>query len=1063
MIDRIFEFALRQRILVLLATFALVTIGAWSALRLPIDAVPDITNVQVQINTQAGALSPEEIERQVSFPIETEMAGLQGLEEVRSLSKFGLSQITLVFAEGTDIYRARQLVSERLQSAREDLPDGVEPELGPISTGLGEIYFYALEYAEAATNKPPTRYDQLMELRQVQDWIVKPALRAVPGVADIETSGGYQKQIVVQPDARKLIDAGLSFEQFAALIAENVENVGGGPLQKGGELITIRTLGRIQNLDQLRNLPIKFGAAIQPLLVRDLAEVNLGSRFRTGAATVNGREALVAYTLMLTGENSRLVAQRVHAALQEAQKKLPAGIVARTLYNRSELVGRTIGTVRTNLFEGAVLVIAVLFALLGNWRAALIVAAAIPLSMLFAITGMVQSRISGNLMSLGAIDFGLIVDGAVVVAENAVRLIAQKQARLGRLLTKPERLQTILNSSRQVGAPMVFGVVIITLVYIPILALGGIEGKMFKPMALTVILALTGALMMALTLTPVLCYYLLRSVRIPKEAGHDAEDTFVMRGFKRLYRPILHFALARRWVVVAVTLITLGLSILQFARLGAEFIPQLDEGSFVIQMVRATSVALDDSLDMQEKAEQVILKDFPEIESVFSRIGTPEIGTDPMGANLADAFFTFAPKEKWRVGMKKDELLEQIARTLERKVPGQNNLFTQPIEMRFNEMLEGARSDIAVKIYGEEFSELQRIAYQAREILERIPGTREIEFDSDNLGMAPVLEIIPDREAMRRYNVHTAEMNELVETALAGRTVGKFIDGNRRFDIVVRLSETNRTQIRELSHLPVRVGDTGMVPLGKVAKLELRDQVNMIEREGGRRRAGIEINLATRDLQTWVNRASAALAPLKLPEGYYIEFGGQFKNLLQARQRLMFVVPMALLMILFLVYAAFENMSQALLIFFCVPFAVTGGVFALALREMPFSISAAVGFIALSGIAVLNGIMLLSFINQLRAEGRNLNDAVMEGSLTRLRPKLMTALVASLGFVPMALATGAGAEVQRPLATVVIGGIISSTFLTLVLLPTLYLWIERRRDTVDRMAGPTTDRVNMQT
>jgi cobalt-zinc-cadmium resistance protein CzcA len=586
---------------------------------------------------------------------------------------------------------------------------------------------------------------------------------------------------------------------------------------------------------------------------------------------------------------------------------------------------------------------------------------------------------------------------------------------------------------------------------------------MFKPMALTVILALTGALMMALTLTPVLCYYLLRSVRIPKEAGHDAEDTFVMRGFKRLYRPILHFALARRWVVVAVTLITLGLSILQFARLGAEFIPQLDEGSFVIQMVRATSVALDDSLDMQEKAEQVILKDFPEIESVFSRIGTPEIGTDPMGANLADAFFTFAPKEKWRVGMKKDELLEQIARTLERKVPGQNNLFTQPIEMRFNEMLEGARSDIAVKIYGDEFSELQRIAYQAREILEKIPGTREIEFDSDNLGMAPVLEIIPDREAMRRYNVHTAEMNELVETALAGRTVGKFIDGNRRFDIVVRLSETNRTQIRELSHLPVRVGDTGMVPLGKVAKLELRDQVNMIEREGGRRRAGIEINLATRDLQTWVNRASAALAPLKLPEGYYIEFGGQFKNLLQARQRLMFVVPMALLMILFLVYAAFENMSQALLIFFCVPFAVTGGVFALALREMPFSISAAVGFIALSGIAVLNGIMLLSFINQLRAEGRNLNDAVMEGSLTRLRPKLMTALVASLGFVPMALATGAGAEVQRPLATVVIGGIISSTFLTLVLLPTLYLWIERGRDAVDRMAGPTPDRAGMQT
>jgi cobalt-zinc-cadmium resistance protein CzcA len=911
-----------------------------------------------------------------------------------------------------------------------------------------------LEYAADATNKPATRHEQLLELRQVQDWIVKPAIRSVPGVTDVETCGAYERQIVIHPDPQKLVDAGLSFDELAAIIGENVRNAGGGPVQKGGELVTIRTLGRVKDVDEIGTLPVKFGAAVQPLLVRDVAQVGIGSAFRTGAGTVNGREGLVAYALMLTGENSRAVAQRVHEAMQDLQKKLPPGVVARTLYNRSELVSRTIHTVRTNLFEGAIFVIAVLFGLLGNWRAALIVASAIPLSMIFALTGMVQSRISGNLMSLGAIDFGLIVDGAVVIAENAVRLIAQKQASVGRVLTKPERFQTVLASSKQVGAPMVFGVIIITLVYVPILALGGIEGKMFKPMALTVIFALIGALLLALTLTPVLCYYFLRKVRAPQSPGaHDAEDTWLMRGFKAVYRPTLRFALSHRWVLVMATLLVLALSAWQFRRLGAEFIPQLDEGSIVIQMVRATSISLDDSVAMQEKAEQVILKDFPEIATVFSRIGTPEIGTDPMGANLADTFLSFAPREKWRKIdgriISRDELIEQITTALQRAVPGQDNLFTQPIEMRFNEMMEGARSDIAVKIYGDEFSELQRIAHEARPILERIPGTREIEFDSDNLGTAPVLEIVPDREAMRRYNVHAAELNELIETALGGKTVGRFVEGNRRFDIVVRLAESHRAQLRALTNLPVRVGDTGLVPLGTVARLSFRDQVNMIEREGGQRRVGIEINLGTRDIQGWVNRATAALAPVKVPPGYYIEFGGQFKNLLQARQRLMYVVPAALLLIFFLVFTAFGNVRQAVLIFFCVPFAVTGGIFALAIRDMPFSISAAVGFIALSGIAVLNGIMLISFINQLRAEGRPLHDAVLEGSLTRLRPKLMTALVASLGFVPMALATGSGAEVQRPLATVVIGGIISSTFLTLILLPTLYEWIERRQESTE--------------
>ncbi len=1050
MTDKIFEFALRQRTMVLIGALALIAIGVWSALRLPIDAVPDITNVQVVINTTVPALSPEEVERRVSFPIETEMTGLPGLEEVRSLSKFGLSQVTMVFNEGTDIYRARQLVSERLQGLGRELPAGAQPQLGPISTGLGEVYFYTLEYREDATNRPATRHAQLQALRTLQDWTVKPAFRAVAGVADVETCGGFERQIVIQPEPQKLFAAGISFDEFAAAIRENVENVGGGLISKGGEQVTVRTLGRVQSLEEIGALPLKFGGRVQPLLVRDVAEVGDGSAFRNGAATVNGREALVAYALMLTGENSRLVAQRAHEKLIEVQAKLPPGIEIRELYNRSELVNRTIRTVRNNLLEGAVLVIAVLFALLGNWRAALIVASAIPLSMLFAITGMVRAQVAGSLMSLGAVDFGLIVDGAVVIAENAARLVALRQRSLGRALNREERLGTVLEACKQVGSPMVFGVVIITIVYVPLLALSGTEGKMFRPMAITVIIALIGSLLLALTLIPVLCaWFLGRSAARKDTAEHDVEDTWLMRGFKRLYRPLLMWGLRHRLALVVLTLGVLGGSVALYQKLGAEFVPQLDEGSLIVQIVGPTSASLDSSLASQLRAEEVILKEFPEITSVFSRIGTPEIGTDPMGANLSDTFLALAPASSWRKvegrPITKDELIDLITRTLQSRVPGLQYLFTQPIEMRFNEMLEGARSDIAVKIYGEDFPELQRLANETRALLEKVPGTAEIELDSDNLGTAPVLEIIPDREAMRRHNVHAAELNATVGTALGGETVGTFHEGNRRFDLVVRLSETNRAQFDQLARLPVRVGESGLLPLGKLAKTELRDQVNMIEREGARRRVGIEVNLRGRDIASWAEEAQSRLGVLKLQPGYEIEFGGQFRQLVAARERLMLIVPMALVLIFMLIYAAFGSARQALLVFACVPLAMTGGVAALWLRDMPFSITAAVGFIALSGIAVLNGIMILTFINQLRAEGRSLRDAVVEGSLTRLRPKLMTALVASLGFVPMALATGPGAEVQRPLATVVIGGIISSTFLTLVLLPVLYEWVEGRR------------------
>ena len=1043
MIERIIEFALRQRVFVAMAAVLLIAAGAWSALRLPIDAVPDITNVQVVINTTVPALSPEEVEKQVSFPIEMAMTGIQGLQEVRSLSKFGLSQITIVFAEGTDIFRARQLVNERLSTVTKDLPASAQPALGPISTGLGEIYFYTLDYKREGTNQPATRYEQLLELRSVHETIVKPAFRGVPGVAEIETCGGYEKQIVVQPDPEKLFTAGLSFADLTRILRENVENTGGGVINKGGEQVTVRAAGRVQSLEEIENLPVKFGAVVQPLLVKDVATVIIGSDFRTGTATVNGQEALVAYVLMLTGENSRLVAHRAHETIQAVRAKLPANMEITTLYDRSELVERTIRTVRNNLFEGAILVIVVLFALLGNWRAALIVASAIPLSMLFAVIGMVRFGVSGNLMSLGAVDFGLIVDGSVVIAENAVRVVGIRQHGLGRRLSFDERLRAILESCRQVGSPMVFGVAIITIVYFPILALSGTEGKMFRPMALTVIFALLGSLLLALSLIPVLCAWFL-------SRGVAEEESRIMRWARRAYAPMLQLSLAHRFFLIVVTLALLAASILLFQRLGAEFVPQLDEGSLVVQLVGPTSISLDESVAMQLRAEQVILKEFPEIASVFSRIGTPEIGTDPMGANLSDTFLSFAPKEKWRRvngrTINEEELIETITRRLEIQVPGQEHLWTQPIEMRFNEMLEGARSDIAVKIYGEDFATLQRITGEAHAILEKIPGTGDIELDTDNLGLAPVLDVVPDRDAMRRYNVHAGEINDAVATALGGATVGSFFEGNRRIDIVVRMNDARRSNFDALRNLPVRVAETGLLPLGKVAKISVRDQVNMIEREGGRRRVGIEINLRGRDVQSWVTEAQQGLRKLELPQGYHIEFGGQFKQMLQARSRLMFIVPVALVLIFMLIFAAFGSFWQAALVFVSVPLAATGGVAALWVRDMPFSISAAVGFIAVSGIAVLNGIMIISFINQLRAEGKLLRDAVIEGSLTRLRPKLMTALVASLGFVPMAIATGAGAEVQRPLATVVIGGIISSTFLTLVLLPSLYEWIEARAD-----------------
>ncbi len=1042
MIERIIEFSLRQRVFVLLGAVALLAAGIWSATRLPIDAVPDITNIQVQINSEVKGLAPEEIEKLVTYPLEMEMFGIPGMTEMRSLSKFGLSQLTLVFEEGTDIYRARQLVSERLQNAVDDLPRGVSPKLAPITTGLGEIYYYVVDYAAGyeGADRPKTRAEQLMELKLIHDFVVKPQLRSVPGIAEVNASGGYEKQIVILPKPEKLLSSGVTFKELSETIGENVENAGGSVIQLGGEQIAIRSNGRVQSAEEIGNIPVKFRAGAEPLRVKDLAEVEIGKNIRTGSATYNGQEAVLGAALMLSGENSRIIAKRVDDKIREIRGKLPPGVEIKTVYDRTTLVDKTIATVERNLFEGAILVVVVLLLLLGNWRAALIVSTAIPLSFLFAITGMVETRLSGNLMSLGAVDFGLIIDGAVVMVENIVRRLGLRQHELGRLLNKEERIHTVLAAAKEVGRPTFFGVLIITIVYIPLLSLVGVEGKMFKPMALTVIYALIGALILSLTLMPVLCSYFLRG-RISEE------DNFAIRFLKRLYEPTLRWALRMRWIVVGGAVALFVLALLLFGKLGAEFIPQLDEGSFATHMIRTTSIGLDASVGMQERAEKVLLEKFPGIAYTFSRIGTAEVATDPMGVNVADTYIFYKPLEEWpKVDgrtLTKDDLANRMSAELSVQVPGQAYLFSQPIEMRFNEILEGTRADIAVKVFGDDYAEIERIASEVREILEKVPGAADVEFDA--LGKAPLLEVTPNREAMAKYNVHASEINDAVEHAMAGGEPGTVIDGNRRYPIVVRMPENLRARIEEMKKLPLRTSEGGLVTLGQVADFSVEEKVNTIAREMGQRRAAIMVNLRGRDVESFVLEAQKKVAELiKLPTGYSVEFGGQFKNLQEARARLGIIVPVALVVIFLLIFMAFGSLRQAMLIYTGIPLAVTGGIFALWLRGMPFSISAGVGFIALSGVAVLNGLMMVSYYNQLREAGSSLFDAVVVGSLTRLRPVMMTAMVASLGFLPMALGHGAGAEVQRPLATVVIGGIISSTFLTLVVLPVLYQFFESR-------------------
>lgn len=1053
MINAILEFSLRNRFLVIMGALLLLGAGVFSALHLPVDAVPDITNTQVQINTAVAGLAPEETEKLVTYPLELALAGIQGVEEFRSLTKSGLSQVTLVFRDGFDIFRARQLVSERLVQV--ELPPGMTPQMSPISTGLGEILYYTLDYKKDAPQRKELRERQLMDLRDAHDYIVKPFLRTIPGVAEVNSSGGYERQLVILPKPEALENAGMTFSELAEIIGQNVDNAGGGVIERGDDRVLIRGVSKVASSDDIANLPVKFAASVEPLKVKDLAEVGIGSNVRTGCAVENGEEAVLGTVMMLVGENSRIISKRVEEKLGELQTKLPSGLEIRIQYARSEVVDRTIDTVKHNLFEGAILVVVVLLMLLGNWRAALIVALAIPLSFLFALIGMTFGGVSGNLMSLGAVDFGLIIDGAVVMVENIVRVLGERQHELGRKLTAKERLAAVREAGQQVGSPMFFGVLIITLVYLPILALTGIEGKMFHPMAITVMLALGGALVLALTLMPALCSLLLW--------GNISEkDNFLMRWAKAAYEPLLRLAWTLRWGVVLAVAALLAGTVMLFVSLKQEFVPTLNEGSWTAMVYQPANTSLKTSLARCIKTQQYLINKVPEVTRTFARIGTSEVATDPMSPGEYDLYVFYKPREQWRKEngqpVTRDRLAELVREELAKEVPEQDYDFAQPIQMRFNEMLEGSRADLAVRIFGEDYDTMEKVAEKVKTILEGLEGTNNAEFESQ--GRVPVLEIRVDRAAMLKFNVEASEVNAAIATAMAGHTAGTLIEHNRRRSIVVRLPEKLRNDPEIMKSLPVRTQDGGLITLGRLAEFVEVPQVDAIGRESGHRRVGLNVDLAGgTDSEAYVNKAREKIkTAIQMPDGYRVEFGGQFEHLQEARARLMVVVPLALVLIFVLIHSAFKSVLQTLIIYTGIPLAITGGVAALWLRDLPFSISAAIGFIALCGVAVLNGVVLISCFNQLRNDGRDSAAAVGEGSLQRLRPVLMTALVASLGFIPMAISEGAGAEVQRPLATVVIGGIVSSTFLTLFLLPVLYRWLigrpVRHRDPIEKHTQP---------
>ncbi len=1050
-LEQLIHFSIRQRWLIMIIVAGLSAIGVYSFGKLPIDAVPDITNVQVQINTEAPGFSPLESEQRITYPVETAIAGLPGLDYTRSLSRYGLSQVTVVFKDGTDIYFARQLIAERLQEVKSQIPEGLEPTMGPIATGLGEIFMFTIEPKEGA-RKPDGSEWTPTDLRELQDWVVKPQLRNLKGVTEVNTIGGFEKQFHVTPYPEKLLAYGLSIDDVMTSLARNNDNVGAGYIEKNGEQYLIRVPGQIKTIDDLSRIIVAQRDELT-IRMRDVADVLMGEELRTGAATQNGKEVVLGTVFMLLGENSRDVSQRVAERLKEINRSLPSGVIAKTVYDRTTLVDRTIATVQKNLLEGALLVVVILFLLLGNIRAALITAAVIPITMLMTITGMVGNKISGNLMSLGALDFGLIVDGAVIIMENCLRRFGMEQHRLGRLLTKEERFSLASMATAEVIKPSLYGVIIITVVYLPIFALTGVEGKMFHPMAFTVVTALLAALLLSFTFVPA-------AVALFVTGKVEEKENLIIRKSREWYEPKLHYALKNAKKMALGGMVLVVLSGIGASRMGAEFIPSLDEGDIALHALRIPGTSLSQAVQMQ-KALEARIKQFPEVKEVFAKLGTAEVATDPMPPSVADAFVMLKDREQWPDPSKpKNVLVKEIEKAV-KEIPGNNYEFTQPIQMRFNELISGVRSDVAVKIYGDDLDTLLEYGEKVEAVINTIPGAADAK--TEQITGLPVLSIHPDRDALDRYGMNVADVQDVVEVAMGGKAVGQIFEGDRRFDLIVRLPEVLRNDMESLKRLPIPMPTTatddphpfGYVPLSEVASIEIAPGPNQISRENGKRRVVVTANVRGRDLGSFVAELQEAVrGKVELPAGYWVEYGGTFEQLISASKRLQIVVPMALLLIFGLLFTLFRSTRDSLIVFSGVPLALTGGVLALALRDIPLSISAGVGFIALSGVAVLNGVVMVSFIRKLLDEGLPLDQAITEGALTRLRPVLMTALVASLGFVPMALNVGAGSEVQRPLATVVIGGIISSTILTLLVLPALYRLFHKEEQDFKEQLNP---------
>jgi len=1026
-----------------MGALAMAALGVYNFNRLPIDAVPDITNVQVQINTSAPGYSPFETEQRITYPVETAMAGIPNLDHTRSISRYALSQVTVIFDEGTDIYWARQQVSERLSQVAGQIPEGIEPEMGPISTGLGEIYMYSVE-ADPEARKPDGTPYTSTDLRTIHDWVVKFQLRNVEGVNEVNAIGGFVKQFHVQPDPTMLLAYDVSLNDVVGALSRNNQNTGAGYIERNGEQYIVRSPGQVRDIEDIKSIVVATRDGL-PIHIHDVAEVAIGKELRSGAGTLNGEEVVIGTTMMLIGENSRTVSQRVHEKIDEINRSLPEGVHLNTVYNRTTLVDATIATVEKNLLEGALLVIVVLFLALGNFRAALLTALVIPLSMLFTITGMVENKVSGNLMSLGALDFGIIVDGAVIIVENCIRRLGLAQHKFGRILSLKERLPVVFDATREVVRPSLSGVAIIMIVYLPIFSLTGVEGKMFHPMAFTVVCALFGAMILSVTFVPA-------AVAILLGGKISEKENFVIRGLKAVYEPLLRAALNHRAFVLVGAMAILLLSGLVATRMGSEFIPSLDEGDVAVQALRMPSTGITQSVKMQMQLEKKLIE-LPEVDLAFARTGSAEIATDPMPQNISDGYVMLKPKEQWPdPTMSKEAVVEKIG-AVATSLLGANYEISQPIELRFNELISGVRSDLGIMVFGDDTDVLLETGNEIAKLVKNVAGAADVKVEQ--VTGLPMLTVDIDRQAISRYGLDIATVQEAVEIAVGGMEAGTVYEGDIRSPLVVRLPEHIRRNLDEIRRLPIPIdrdvaphnpgGETesiqatGFVTLGSVAKLEMTTGPNQISRENGKRRLVVSANVRGRDLGSFVRDVQEKIKSSNVvPSGYWVEYGGQFKQLLSASKRLQLVIPISLLLIIMLLFMTFGSMKDALLVFSGVPLALTGGIAALWIRDIPLSISAGVGFIALSGVAVLNGLVMVSFIKGLRKEGKPLLPAVIEGSVLRLRPVLMTASVAALGFVPMALAHGRGAEVQKPLASVVIGGIITSTILTLFVLPVLY-------------------------